>query len=111
MPWSMQSARSKRGRSSRLRRRARRNSARRHARGGGHPVIREFAANENRRGILDHPPSRMMTPFQDQLYRPYCGGATGATPPVGTVASAVLVDLADAACDFSALTVSLTKRS
>src|SRR5438876_7835161 len=46
-----------------------------------------------------------------RIYRPYCGGATGATPPVGTVASAVLVDLADAACDFSALAVSLAKRS
>ena len=43
----------------------------------------------------------------------YCAGAGVTTPPVGTVASAVLVDLDGTACPwgFSALTVSLAKRS
>jgi hypothetical protein len=29
----------------------------------GNPVIREFAADQKRSGVLDHPPSRMMTPL------------------------------------------------
>jgi hypothetical protein len=33
----------------------------RHARGSGHRVRREAAAIHERFGILDHPPSRMMT--------------------------------------------------
>src|SRR5713101_10139842 len=40
----------------------------------------------------------------------YCAGATTATTPPGTLASAVLVDLVDtgcAGCGFSAVTVSL----
>jgi len=42
-----------------------------HARGGGHPIRREAAAHHERFGILDHPPSRMMT---IELAKP--GGAT-----------------------------------
>ena len=33
-----------------------------HAREGGHPVRREFSIINGRRGVLDHPLSRMMTP-------------------------------------------------
>jgi hypothetical protein len=33
----------------------------RRARGGGHPLRREAAANHERFRILDHPPLRMMT--------------------------------------------------
>jgi hypothetical protein len=35
--------------------------------------VREFAADQYGRGVLDHPPSpsRMMTPFEDLVYR-YC---------------------------------------
>ena len=46
--------------------------------------------------------------LEGRVYRPGCAGV--ATPPVGTVASAVLVDFS-AGSGFSALTVSLTTRS
>ena len=32
-----------------------------HAREGGHPVLRYARVQHARRGVLDHPPSRMMT--------------------------------------------------
>src|SRR5262245_10377430 len=35
---------------------------RRHAREGGHPVRRDLSINNSRLWILDHPPSRVMTP-------------------------------------------------
>ena len=33
-----------------------------------HPVRREISIDHERRGVLDHPPSRMMTPLQLQTY-------------------------------------------
>jgi 4-oxalocrotonate tautomerase len=39
----------------------------RHARERGHPVTPDVSAELNRRGVLDHPLSRMMTSVQDAL--------------------------------------------
>ena len=51
----------------------------------------------------------MMTPFWDRMDRLYLAGAA-ALPPVGTAASAVLVDFAPGAIGSSSVVV-LTKRS
>src|SRR5712675_2791236 len=101
MPWSMRSARSKQRRSSRYRWRGESFTSFRDAPLGADP--------ESRADHLWIPGSRYARPgmTSQELTRCYCAGATGATPPVGTMASAVLVDLGDAACGFSALTVSL----
>ena len=54
----------------------------RHAREGGHPVRREFSIKYRRLGVLDHPPSRMMT--RSMLIQPISAGWAGALaePPV-----------------------------
>src|SRR5258707_3658917 len=115
MPWSMRSARSRRRPGSRRRRRVDVDGAATHYRHTPRKRRIQYAATSQfdckRSGILDHPLSRMMTLLRDRIYRCYCAGAVTATLPAGTLASAVLVDLDGAACGFSALTVSLAKRS
>ena len=67
---------------------------RRHAREGGHPVRREFSINHSRRGVLDHPRfADDDTVVLDRAYFAAAEPAPSAEPPVGTAASAVLVDL------------------
>src|SRR5882672_7531920 len=117
MPWSMRSARSKRRRSSRYRCRGESFTSFRDAPLGADPESRADhlwipgSRGACHRAALCADPLARPGMTSQELTRCYCAGATGATPPVGTVASAVLVDLVDAACGFSALTVSLAKRS